>query len=276
MNPKISVIMSVYNNDKFLKDAIESVLNQSYDSFEFIITNDNSSDKTLSIIEEYAKKDNRIIVINNLINLGLTKSLNQMIEISSGKYIARMDGDDICENLRFMKQVEKMEIDNKIDLIFSSSVLIDGEGNEICESWRPSKINKILQYLPLYNFITHPSVMIKTDVIKSYLYNQDFITGQDKELWLRLFKDKKNFFYMKEPLIKYRINDSSVRNKKKVRVYFNLANQCINNRKKFLAFKYFKNLNTIEKAIILIKIIIPHSILFHRGLLIRKMRKTNI
>ena len=91
---KISVIMSVYNGEKHIEDAIESILNQTFRNFEFIIVDDASFDNSLKIIQKYATLDNRIKVIRNLKNIGLTKSLNKTIKISNGDFIARQDVDD--------------------------------------------------------------------------------------------------------------------------------------------------------------------------------------
>ncbi|HCX63322.1 MAG TPA: glycosyl transferase [Clostridiales bacterium] len=272
MKHRISVIMSVFNNEKFIKETIESVLNQTFQSFEFIITNDNSTDGSLSIINEYADKDNRIVIINNHENIGLTKSLNKMIAISSGKYIARIDGDDICELSRLEQQIEIMENNPLVDVLFTSSLLIDEKGIELCESWRPKEINKILKYLPLHNFIPHPSVLIKTELLKKYGYNEKYRTGQDQELWLRLYRDDKKFYYLDKPLIKYRINPDSVRKDSDVNIAFNIAKQCINNKSKKRAIKYLKDLKLKEKIIIIIKLIIPHKILFYKGLRSRRHR----
>ena len=97
--------MSVYNGEKYLVKAIESILNQTYTKFEFIIVNDGSSDNSLKIIKEFMKKDNRIILINRE-NKGLPYSLNEGISIAKGKYIARMDADDISLSERFEKQIK--------------------------------------------------------------------------------------------------------------------------------------------------------------------------
>jgi len=115
MDVKVSIVMSVYNAQKYLDEAIESILNQTYSNFEFIIINDGSTDKSLEIIENYAKKDSRIIVINRE-NKGLIYSLNEGIRKANGKYIARMDADDISLPQRLEKQVEFMEKNKNIGI----------------------------------------------------------------------------------------------------------------------------------------------------------------
>ena len=102
--PKISVLMPVYNCEKFLKKAIDSILNQTFDNFEYIIINDGSTDNTLNIIKSY--KDKRIKIINNSKNLGISRSLNKGIRQAKGEYIARHDSDDISDLNRFKLQLE--------------------------------------------------------------------------------------------------------------------------------------------------------------------------
>jgi len=105
--PKISVIMSVYNGEKYLGEAIDSVLGQTFTDFDFIIVNDGSTDGSPGIIQSY--RDERIRVINNEKNIGLTKSLNKAIKESGGEYIARQDADDISLPERFEEQVWFLE-----------------------------------------------------------------------------------------------------------------------------------------------------------------------
>jgi glycosyltransferase involved in cell wall biosynthesis len=272
MNPMISIVMSVYNNEKYLKESIESILQQSYSDFEFIITNDASFDKSFEILQQYALKDERIILINNLANIGLTKSLNNMLEKATGKYIARMDGDDIAVVDRLEKQVNVMEVHPEVDLVFSDTFLIDQDGEKICKSWRPNSSEQILKYLSLNNFIPHPTVMIKTSVLKSYKYNENFKTGQDADLWERLHYNKIRFYYIKDVLLFYRLNPDSVRNKIKNQ-YYNLASQAINNNYKKGVFKYFDKLTFSEKIVVLSKLLVPFKLKFYKGIVVRKFKK---
>lgn len=103
----VSVIMTAYNTEQYIEEAILSILNQTYSNFEFIIIDDGSTDKTLDIIMKYAKEDERIVVVTRK-NRGLAQSLNDGIKIARGDYIARMDSDDVCNKERFMKQVAYM------------------------------------------------------------------------------------------------------------------------------------------------------------------------
>ena len=123
--------MPVYNAEKYLVESIESILNQSLKNFEFIIINDGSKDKSLGIIKKYAKKDKRIILLNNSRNLGLQKTLNKGLEVARGKYVARMDADDISLPKRLEIQFNYMEDHLEIFLVGSSAIVIDGNGNRL-------------------------------------------------------------------------------------------------------------------------------------------------
>lgn len=129
----ISVIMPVFNEEKYLERAILSVLYQTFSDFEFIIINDGSQDDTLKIAQEFQKKDKRIKIINHAQNKGLVNSLNDGISIAKGEYIARMDGDDICVFNRFEKQIIFLKNNPEVKLVGSFIDIIDSEDNIIGE-----------------------------------------------------------------------------------------------------------------------------------------------
>ncbi|SNY15304.1 Glycosyltransferase involved in cell wall bisynthesis [Orenia metallireducens] len=272
--PKISVIMSVYNNQDYLRESIESIINQTYKDFEFIITDDCSTDNSVNIIREYTNKDKRIIFVQNKENIGLTKSLNKMIEIASGEYIARMDGDDIAKLNRFEEQIKVFKENRDVDMVFSNVLLIDEKSNYICPSFRPNKLKKIIELMDIINYIPHPTIMIKKDVLDNKgRYNPDFRTGQDKELWERLIKKNTNFYYLRKILLFYRIHSNNIsKGKNNISREYNLANICIANNFKFKGFKYFTKLTFKEKLIFLIKILIPYKLLSFKGNLFRKWK----
>ena len=114
IEPEITVLMPVYNQQQFLDESIQSILNQSFADFEFIIINDGSDDKSANIINQYGKLDKRIIIINNSENLGISGALNIGIKNTKGKYIARMDADDI--SLRNRLQEQKFFLDNNLEI----------------------------------------------------------------------------------------------------------------------------------------------------------------
>jgi len=268
--PKISVIMPVYNCAPFLRECIESVLNQTYSDFEFLICNDNSTDDSLSILSEYAKSDSRIRILTNKVNLGCTKTLNVLLNEAKGEFIARIDGDDICYPKRFEKQLDVFNSNSDVSLVFTSSNLVDEKSKILCESWRPKKLKTILSLLPLINLIQHPSVMFKKEIVLSCgMYNENILKGQDHNLWLRLKKQGRRFFYLNEILIARRINFSSVSYSTHFNYNILLFDVMINNKQKILAYKYFKKLTLNNKVKKFWKLFIPFYILFFKGLLVR-------
>lgn len=205
----ISVIMAVYNAEKYLNECIESILNQTYKDFEFIIIDDCSTDRSFSIIQEYAKKNKKIKVINNKENLGLTKNLNKALLLSKGKYIARMDADDISESTRFERQIKFLEENQDIDIVGSFCTDIDEEGNKIGERKNPITHEDILKVLPKVNPVAHPTVMMrKKSLNKIDNYKEKFKKCQDYDLWFRAAANGLKMHNIPEYLFKYRINDS--------------------------------------------------------------------
>ena len=182
-NPKISVIMSVYNGEKYLREAIESILNQTFTDFEFMIVNDGSTDNSLKIIKIY--NDERIGIINNEKNIGLTKSLNKALKQAKGEYIARQDADDVSLPNRFEMQVKYLESHPEVVLLGTSFYLIDETG-EITEKYvvlaKPTIKDLIKE-----NQFSHGSVVVKKEIVdKLGGYNELFRYSQDYELWLRI------------------------------------------------------------------------------------------
>jgi glycosyltransferase involved in cell wall biosynthesis len=182
--PKVSVIMPAYNSEKYIGEAIESILNQTFTDFEFIILNDGSTDNTAKIIKEYAKKDKRIRFINNKKNRGIVGVLNQGLDLATGKYIARMDSDDISLPERFEKQIKYMEQHPECGVLGTWFHMFGNKDYIITN--RP-KILDILKILHGYS-VGHPTVMIRKSVIDKYefRYKNDYKYCEDYELWSRM------------------------------------------------------------------------------------------
>ena len=185
-NSKVSVIMATYKTDeKLLRESIESILNQTYTNFEFIIVNDGNAED-LRVIKSYT--DKRILIINNEKNMGLPYSLNKAIEIAAGKYIARMDSDDIAVEDRLKIQVDYMEKHQDIQLcgMFAKNI-----GNKSGLSLNPLYRSDVLQIQLLYKCsLIHPTVMIRRNFLvdNNIKYNESFRYAQDYELWSRCNK----------------------------------------------------------------------------------------
>ncbi|NRT73686.1 glycosyltransferase [Clostridium beijerinckii] len=210
---KISVVMPVYNSEKYLKESIESILNQTYENFEFIIINDGSNDDSLRIISEYSKVDSRIRVISRE-NRGIVKTLNEGITLSKGEYIARMDADDISNPKRFEVQVEFME-KNKDYGVASTFINIFGNAyderinNEI-ENCHNKENIQMMDLLCSQFVICHPTVIVRKQVFDLYgLYNEEYKYCEDLELWLRLLKNGVKIKNIPQRLLNYRKDISS-------------------------------------------------------------------
>jgi len=211
--PAISVLMSVYNGGKYLKESVESILNQTFSDFEFLITDDCSSDDTIKILKEYSDKDSRIRLLLNSENIGLTKSLNRMIDISSGDFVARMDADDVSYSLRFQKQIEYMRTHPDIGVCGTNIEIINGNIKKIntCHFLEHDEIKAALLF---NNVIPHTAVMIRSELFKEhgFRYNEEFKIIQDYELWERLIKYTR-FHVLSETLAMFRILDSGITGK---------------------------------------------------------------
>ncbi|MFW6015694.1 MAG: glycosyltransferase [bacterium] len=205
----LSVVMSVYNAEKYLSESIESILNQTLTEFDFIIINDKSTDSSLDIIKKYATKDKRIKLINNEKNIGLTKSLNKAINISNGKYIARMDADDIAHLERLEKQYKYLDKHPEVVVLGTSGFTINEDGDIINERNVPLQFKKIKQVLRYVNPMIHPSVMFRKKEIKHIgNYNEVYDKVQDYELWFRCVAQGYKMRNLKERLIYYRSNNA--------------------------------------------------------------------
>lgn len=187
--PLVSVLMAVFNEEKYLPYSIESILNQTYKSFELIIINDGSTDSTKDVLNKY-QNDPRIKIITQR-NIGLARSLNKGIDISVGKYIARQDGDDISEPRRLEKQVEFMEKNADIGFIGSNYHVIN-ENNQITDTTNVfTKPEDIMLAEITSNQFGHGSILIRRKEIKKYKYDPGFRVAQDYDLWSKLLHSTK-------------------------------------------------------------------------------------
>ncbi|MEW6455193.1 MAG: glycosyltransferase [Acidobacteriota bacterium] len=189
--PLVSVVMSVYNGENYLEKSIESILYQTFRNFEFIIINDGSTDSTGAILTRYQKIDKRIFVFNQE-NQGVIASLNRGCHLSKGKYIARMDADDISLPERLQKQVEYMELHPEIDFLGTSMELIDQNRIPLKKLCLPTMPGLIRWCLLFENCMSHASVMMRRSIIEKVgLYHIEAQHAEDYDLWTRAsFKTK--------------------------------------------------------------------------------------
>jgi glycosyltransferase involved in cell wall biosynthesis len=241
--PLISVVMPVYNSALFLAEAIESILSQTFGDFELLIVYDNSNDSSLEIIRNYQGLDNRIRVIFGK-NNGLIGALNQGIEDAQGKFIARMDSDDISLPQRFEKQVQLLEsIGGDICgchylIINDIGKLVDAKLVPLC----PSSFSIFLGYgVPF----AHGSVMIRNSFVKKHHLRYGGVRfAEDYELWIKLFEKNAIFANVNEFLFKYRTTYTSlskrVAKKNAIDVKYLQKSYVLNNQ-----FLYLKSVSDI-------------------------------
>lgn len=211
-NPLVSVVMPVYQVDKYLSESIESILNQTLNDFELIIICDDPSNRTIEIINNYQNHDTRIRVMYQN-RSGLTASLNKGFSIAKGKYIARMDADDISHPERLQKQVCFLEMNVKCSLVCTHIECINESGN-FSGYWKADIKTKTAQdikrQLPIKNCIAQPTVMIRSLIFKNYHYDPELKISEDYDLWLRMASDNLILCKLPEFLLKYRRHSLSL------------------------------------------------------------------
>lgn len=208
--PKISLIMSVYNGEDYLSEAIDSVVNQSFTDWELIVINDCSTDSTSEILSRYEAQDSRIKVHTNEVNLRLPSSLNKALTLAKGKYVARMDADDICMPNRLQMQYDFME--NHTDVDLSSCRFMTLKNGVISSGGCGGKSDaeSIKALLLVTNPILHPGIIAKRDVISALGYDKNFTCTEDMELWTRFILEGKKVEILSEYLMIYRLHDKQI------------------------------------------------------------------
>jgi len=197
----VTIGIPIYNAEPFLKYAIESVLNQSYQNWELILINDGSTDNSLNIIQKY-KSDNRVHIINDGENKGLIYRLNQSIKLAKGEYYARMDADDIMHLSRIALQVSYLNNHREVDVVGSSYFSIDSNNcivGKVTANPLPTNLNSVLKR----GCFAHPSVMGRTEWFRKNQYDKSWVRMEDFELWIRTIPAS-NFRNIAEPLLFYR------------------------------------------------------------------------
>lgn len=207
--PLISVIMPAHNASKHISIAIESILSQTFKNFEFLIVNDNSSDKTARIVRKYARKDPRIRLFNNSKRLDIAGSLNKGIENAKSDIIARMDADDISYPQRFELQYKLIQKSKRIAAVGANIILIDSSENVVGLRNYPQTSDKLKKCLFKYSPFAHPVVMFRKDIFEKVgKYNPKYSPTEDLDLWFRLGKENE-FRSIPRPLLKYRLSEKS-------------------------------------------------------------------
>ena len=234
MNELVSIVIAIYNGEKFLRETIDSLLNQTYKKIEIIVVVNCTNDETIKILESY--EDERIKIFETNI-CQLAFNLNYGILQSKGKYIARIDADDIAINTRIEKQLEIIK-NNNYDIVGSNIIYIDETGKEIDFKKYNENDSDIRKDVYFKSPIAHPSVMYKKDII---LKNNGYLNGrvsEDYDLWIRLMRNKDIKFYnIQESLLLYRIHNNQSKGNKLA--YCEVTSYMLREMLYQKSFKYF-------------------------------------
>jgi glycosyltransferase involved in cell wall biosynthesis len=207
--PKISVVMPIYNCAKFLEEGLASLLIQTFRDFEILAINDGSTDHSLDILKKFATLDNRIKIINQK-NTGIVGALNRGIKEARGKYIARMDGDDICFSNRFTDQVAILDKNPKVVLVAGDFEVINQESEFMYRELLLPEDDDLKQALYLRNPIAHGSTMFRKAVVESIGgYRDLYGPTEDMDLWIRL-SHKGEFATTTTSVYKWRMNQNGL------------------------------------------------------------------
>jgi len=211
MQPKVTVLMAVYNGEQYLKEAVGSILAQTFPDFELLVIDDGSTDHSPAVITSF--HDSRIRLVKNEKNIGLTKSLNRGLGLSRGEYIARMDADEISMPSRLAKQVSFLEENQRVG-VCGTLIRTKGDGGYV---WPfPLEHEEIRARLLFENCFAHSSVMIRCSLVRDdkFSYNEKFSCAQDYELWVRLSRHTV-MANIGECLLRHRIHDARISHQNK-------------------------------------------------------------
>lgn len=223
MDCKVSILMSIFNESRDeMQDSIESILNQTFSEFELIIVIDDPLRNDIySFLQDTYGYENRIRIYKNIENIGLAMSMNKAASLAKANIYARMDADDICEPTRIQEQYSYMR-KYKCDLCCTSFVYIDEFGTILGRKVKQYTDESLLKFLPYFNTIHHPTVMMTQNIFECVGGYRDFPCSQDYDLWLRIIEKNAVVHLIDKPLLRYRIRENSVSQSKMVKQYFTI------------------------------------------------------
>lgn len=217
---KVSVLMGIFNCKSTLEQAVNAIINQTYQNWELIMCDDGSSDGTFELAKKIAERDARIFVLKNERNLGLNQTLNNCLSIASGEYIARMDGDDDCSPDRFEKQIAFLESHKDFDIVSSEMIFFDESGE-----WGKNSVKERPQAKDVVTGspICHAPVMMRKkcmDDVGGYTVDKRMLRVEDVNLWIKLYAKGYRCYNIQEPLYRMR-NDKNALNRRKYKYRIN-------------------------------------------------------
>lgn len=209
--PLVSVIIPVYNAEKYVEQAVRSIMKQTYQNLEILITDDCSTDSSFEILKKLAEEDSRIKLFRNAENQKIVRTLNALVERASGKYIARMDADDISLPKRIEAQVQFMEVHNECGVCGCNIFRIDEFGKKLKKIVFPTNYSDNNFFSLFSPTLCHPSVLGKREVFIENKYDEKYDFAEDYELWLRLLFQKSIYIAnLTDCLFEYRIFQGQV------------------------------------------------------------------
>ncbi|HET7099011.1 MAG TPA: glycosyltransferase family 2 protein [Patescibacteria group bacterium] len=274
--PLVSVVMPVFNAGDFLVEAITSILNQTYKNIELIIVNDGSTDSSKAIISYFKKRDKRVRVITNKINVGVSKSASLAISAAKGVFIARMDADDIADVKRIEKQVEFLFKNKKVVAVGGQCDLIDSEGIKIGEKHFPLKNNEIKNVIFSHVPLQQPTLMVNMNLIPENFvwYDENYSSAEELELLFKFFKFGE-IANLSETVLSYRMHshNTSLINPKKT-FYLTLKTRII----AILKYGYTPSFGGIVASVLqtIFVTLAPSSVIYPTYSFLRGMKSVNM
>lgn len=270
--PLISIVITAYNAAEFVAEAVASIQNQTYTNWELIVINDGSTDTTGKILRVMAKKDKRIKLVSYRKNLGASHASNLGLSQVKGKYIARMDSDDVAMPERLVKQVKFLQDHSDVIVVGGQCELIDREGNSIGMKIFPTKHKDIYEALYQYNPIQHPSLMINTKLLGKHkiTYHTEVLLAHDLEILFKLAQYGK-LANLDEVVLKYRIHSDSLslKHPKETFKHTLKVRQLAREKYGYIPSKRAKIVHTMQKMIMAI---IPSMVVYPLFRMIRMRR----
>ncbi|MBY0759326.1 glycosyltransferase family 2 protein [Sellimonas caecigallum] len=264
---KVSIIMGIYNCESTLNDSIKSIINQTYSNWEFIICDDGSTDDSFQIAKSFEESDpKRFKVIRNSKNRGLNATLNRCLKIADGDYVARMDGDDLCDPVRFQKEVDFLNSHPEYAIVSTYMTTFDEGGEWGCiKTLEYPQVKDFPIHVPMF---CHAACMIRREAfldVQGYTEDKRLLRVEDYHLWYKFYAKGYKGYNIQEALYKMR-DDRNALHRRTAQARFNGI---------YAAFVGFKMVHipkwmyvyAIKNAVIeIIKIIIPDSMydFFHK------------
>ena len=231
---EVSVVMACYNDESTLSRSIDSILEQTFGQYEFIIVDDGSTDNSWNILLRYRDIDSRIRLFQNQQNMGLAFSLNKGIRAANGPLIARMDSDDRAYKRRLEKQLDFMNQNPECDILGAGIVEVDRAGKKLREVIPRETNEEIVKYIFKKTLVYHPTIMIRKEVFEIHgFYDPTLKWAEDADLWYRIY-DKVRFHNLQLPLLDYTVKSRLTRRI----IHNNLRVKWINLRRRNLLTRY--------------------------------------